>query len=68
MNKALLREFQLQAGGSHYPAINPQMQETFARLIVEACMDAVRGVGHEAVKSIEDRFQYYVYSEPTKSD
>jgi len=37
MNKELLRKLQLQAGGSHYPDINPQIQEKFAELIVGEC-------------------------------
>jgi hypothetical protein len=41
MNQELLKEFQLQAGGSHYPLINPNMQEAFARLIVKECIRAV---------------------------
>ena len=42
MNKELIKKFQLQAGGSHYPSINPDMQMSFARQIVEECIDAVR--------------------------
>lgn len=42
MNKELLKKFQLQAGGSHYPGINPELQLSFARQIVEECIDAVR--------------------------
>jgi hypothetical protein len=42
MNKELLKEFQLQAGGSHYPNINPQMQEAFARMIINKCIEAVK--------------------------
>jgi hypothetical protein len=42
MNKELIKKFQLQAGGSHYPSINPDMQMLFARQIVEECIDAVR--------------------------
>jgi hypothetical protein len=42
MNKDLIKKFQLQAGGSHYPSINPDMQLSFARQIVEECIDAVR--------------------------
>ena len=45
MNKELLTKFQLQAGGSHYPGINPQIQEIFARLIVQECIDCIRGAG-----------------------
>lgn len=41
MNKELLKEMQLQAGGSHYPDINPQMQEAFARMIIKKCIEAV---------------------------
>jgi hypothetical protein len=38
MNKELLTKLQVQAGGSHYPTINPQMQERFAELIVQECV------------------------------
>jgi hypothetical protein len=41
MNKELLKEFQLQAGGSHYPSINPELQEKFAQQIVKYCIDLV---------------------------
>jgi len=41
MNHELLKEFQLQAGGSHYPNINPDMQAAFAKLIVKYCIDLV---------------------------
>jgi len=41
MNKELLKEFQLQAGGSHYPGINPEQQEHFAREIVKYCIGLV---------------------------
>ena len=42
MNKELLKKLQIQAGGSHYPSINPEMQLSFARQLVEECIDAVR--------------------------
>jgi len=42
MNKELIKKFQLQAGGSHYPGINPDMQLSFAKQIIEECIDAVR--------------------------
>ena len=41
MNK-LLKELSLQAGGSHYPGINPQLQEAFAMLIIKECITAVQ--------------------------
>lgn len=34
-----LHKFSLEAGGSHYPSINPKMQEAFAKLIVEKCAE-----------------------------
>ena len=34
-----LHNFSLQAGGSHYPNINPKMQEAFARMIIEKCAE-----------------------------
>jgi hypothetical protein len=34
----ILKNFSLQAGGSHYPSINPNMQEAFAKLIVDKCI------------------------------
>ena len=41
MNKELLTRLQLEAGGSHYPSINPEMQERFAELIVKECYVAL---------------------------
>ena len=41
MNKELLRKLQLQAGGSHYPDINPQIQAKFAELIVKECLEQI---------------------------
>ena len=49
MNNELLKEFQLQAGGSHYPSINPQMQEAFARMIVNECLAAVDSADLRAI-------------------
>lgn len=55
MNKELLKKFQLQAGGSHYPGINPEMQLLFARQIVDECIDAVRTASLSAVYTTHDR-------------
>lgn len=41
MNK-LLKELSLAAGGSHYPSINPNTQEVFARLVIAECIKAVQ--------------------------
>ena len=32
------KQFSLEAGGSHYPTINPQLQQRFAELIVQECI------------------------------
>ena len=54
MNKELLKEFQLQAGGSHYPSINPQMQEAFARHIIDECIDIIRNAKLRSVYTTHD--------------
>lgn len=36
--KPILHNFSLQAGGSHYPEINPAMQEAFANMIIAECI------------------------------
>jgi hypothetical protein len=41
MNRLLLTKLQLKAGGSHYPSINPQMQDSFAKLILEECVGII---------------------------
>jgi len=41
MNQELLKRLQLQAGGSHYPDINPDLQAKFAELIVRECVEQV---------------------------
>lgn len=54
MNKELLTKFQLQAGGSHYPSINPDMQLAFAKQIVDECIDAVRNATLRSVFTTHD--------------
>lgn len=60
MNKELLRKLQLQAGGSHYPDINPQIQAKFAELIVKECIrlcDQVDLAGaDDCIDKIRDHF------------
>jgi hypothetical protein len=53
MNKELLRKLQLQAGGSHYPDINPQIQAKFAELIIQECMACSTWVGKMNTNSVE---------------
>lgn len=35
----ILKNFSLQAGGAHYPDVNPRMQEAFAKIIIEKCAE-----------------------------
>jgi hypothetical protein len=39
---AVLQNLSLLAGGSHYPTVNPAMQQRFAELIVDQCCDLLR--------------------------
>lgn len=32
------KQLSLEAGGSHYPSINPKLQQRFAELIVQECI------------------------------
>jgi hypothetical protein len=38
-----LKQLSLMAGGSHYPIINPQLQEKFAELIIQECIGIIEG-------------------------
>lgn len=35
----LIESFSLEAGGSHYPSINPNLQQKFAELIIRRCAE-----------------------------
>jgi hypothetical protein len=62
----VLKNFSLQAGGSHYPSINPNMQEAFAKMIIEKCaeladndpIDRRAGCGYET-KTAGQRIKEY---------
>ena len=41
MNK-LLHKLSLEAGGSHYPTVNADLQEKFAKLVIAECIKAVQ--------------------------
>lgn len=55
MNKKLLTEFQLLAGGSHYPSINPNQQELFAKAIVNHCINLVESVELQGISITVDQ-------------
>lgn len=49
-----LKELSLQAGGTHYPSINSNMQEQFARLIIDECINAVKNTNkHHAFTTFD---------------
>jgi hypothetical protein len=52
MNKKL-KELSLQAGGSHYPTINTAMQEKFAELIINECIEAVKNTKAHALTTYD---------------
>ncbi len=52
MNKKL-KELSLQAGGSHYPGINTAMQEKFAELIINECIEAVKNTKPHALTTYD---------------
>ena len=33
------KQFSLEAGGSHYPTVNPQLQQKFGEMIVQECIN-----------------------------
>lgn len=62
MNRELLKKLQLQAGGSHYPDINPEIQAKFAELIVKECLEwcdahaTINGTAQQIRDSIKQHF------------
>jgi hypothetical protein len=59
----ILHDFSLQAGGSHYPTINPKMQEAFARLIIDKCAELANRPSSYPYDSYGDMIREYF--EPT---
>lgn len=57
----ILKKLSLDAGGSHYPSINPQLQQKFAELVIEECIDILNQRNDHAVivnsiKEIKEHF------------
>ena len=48
------KQLSLEAGGSHYPTINPQMQQRFGELIVEKCIAICNKIYFERYPDAED--------------
>ena len=62
MNKELLRKLQLQAGGSHYPDINPQIQAKFAELIVRECIEVIDSTSDNTKLMRVDPYQKIIWA------
>ena len=55
----ILKNFSLQAGGAHYPDVNPQMQEAFAKLIIETCAELANRDSSSPFESYGDLIRNY---------
>jgi hypothetical protein len=51
-----LREFALEAGGSHYPEVNPMQLKKFAELIIRECADIAMREDHDPAECIKKHF------------
>lgn len=58
----VLQHLSLLAGGSHYPTINPAMQQRFAELIVEAVFDRIESEGHQVSEFVVQRVKQHFLS------
>jgi len=55
----IFKKLSLEAGGSHYPDINPQLQQKFAELVIRDTLQAARA-GLEYGPSMEEAvYQYF---------
>lgn len=54
----IFKQLSLQAGGSHYPTINPALQQKFAELVIEETLKAARA-GLEYGPSMEEAVYRY---------
>lgn len=54
----IFKQLSLQAGGSHYPTINPALQQKFAELVIKETLKAARA-GLEYGPSMEEAVYRY---------
>lgn len=54
----IFKKLSLEAGGSHYPSINPQLQQKFAELVIAETLRAARA-GIEYGPSMEEAVEQY---------
>lgn len=55
----IFKRLSLEAGGSHYPEINPHLQQKFAELVIQETLQAARA-GLEFGPSMEEAvYQYF---------
>lgn len=54
----VLQQLSIEAGGSHYPTINPNLQQRFAELVIQHTLQAARA-GLEYGPSMEEAVYRY---------
>lgn len=59
----VLQHLSLMAGGSHYPTINPAMQQRFAELIVQAVFDRIESEGHQVSEPVVQKVKQHFLSD-----
>lgn len=52
MNK-IFEKISLAAGGSHYPTINPDLQQKFGELVIERVIDCINAKIHSTASPME---------------
>lgn len=51
------KQFSLEAGGSHYPTINPQLQQRFGELILQECIAIAEDTRYDG-KVVAERIRF----------
>ena len=51
-----IQELALEAGGSHYPEVNPMQLKKFAELIIRECADIAMREDHDPAECIKKHF------------
>ena len=51
------KQFSLEAGGSHYPTINPQLQQRYGELILQECIAIAEDTRYDG-KVVAERIRF----------
>ena len=63
-----LYDISLQAGGAHYPVINPELQINFARILIQQCIDEAHRRGRSIVNTYGTTIHRSVCTRPPSSE